>query len=229
MKLLLTSGGLTNKTLVASLADLVSKPFSEARVVFVPTAAHPERGDKMWLVNDLTRLGELGWQKLDIIDLAAVNGLARGAWWSAFEEADVIVVGGGNTYFLSYWFQKSGLMDALPGLLKSRVYVGISAGTMVVSAGLRTSGNTADDLVDPEYDETGPKNEASQKTAKIVNFMIRPHYTSSEFPKINDAHLQQVAGELAVPMYAIDDQSAVRVVDGDVTVVGEGAWRKFHA
>jgi hypothetical protein len=32
---------------------------------------------------------------------------------------------------------------------------------------------------------------------------------------------------LRYPLYAIDDETAIKVVDGEVEVVSEGAWRLF--
>ncbi len=228
MKLLLTSAGLINESIKTALSELLDRPFAEARAVFVPTAANPERGDKTWLIKDLDHFSQLGWKEVEIIDVAAMADLPKDQWWPVFERADVIFVGGGNTFYLSYWFQKSGLMDALSKLLESKVYVGISAGSMVVSGALK-SRTESGLLIDTEYDEKGPRDQASLKTANLVNFVIRPHYMSPSFPKINDTTLLGSVKELGLPVYAIDDQTALKVVDGKVDIVSEGTWRLFGA
>ena len=46
MKLLLTSGGLTNKSIVKALFDLVGKKPEDTSLVFIPTASNVEMEDK---------------------------------------------------------------------------------------------------------------------------------------------------------------------------------------
>ena len=53
MKLLLTSGGITNKSIADALFELVGKKPEDTALVFIPTAANVETGDKSWFINDL--------------------------------------------------------------------------------------------------------------------------------------------------------------------------------
>jgi dipeptidase E len=39
--------------------------------------------------------------------------------------------------------------------------------------------------------------------------------------------MERAAAKLDYPLYAIDDETAIKVVDGEVEVVSEGAWRHF--
>jgi dipeptidase E len=41
------------------------------------------------------------------------------------------------------------------------------------------------------------------------------------------AHAEKWAADLRVPGYAMDDQTAVQVIDGAVEVISEGTWRLF--
>ena len=41
------------------------------------------------------------------------------------------------------------------------------------------------------------------------------------------AAAEKWAAQLDCPAYAIDDATAIRVIDGEVDVVSEGAWRRF--
>lgn len=232
MKLLLTSGGLRTEGMKSALADLLGKPFNQSRAIFIPTAANPEGGHKDWLVHDISTSFSLGWENYDIVDIAAVASMEKDRWWPRFEQADVLIFGGGTTFYLSYWFEKSGLMAALPGMLKNKVYVGISAGSMLAGSTLRVASESPEkfgELKDDEYDELGPKGESSSKTLGLADFVVRPHLNSPEFPKIKEEFLQQVAQTLDVPMYAIDDASAIKVVDGSIQVVSEGVWKVFKA
>jgi dipeptidase E len=231
MKLLLTSGGLRNASMKAALADLLGKPFNVARAVFIPTAANPEGGHKDWLVKDIQAFFDLGWRHYDIVDLAAIASLPKTAWWSRFEQADVLIFGGGTTFYLSYWLQQTGLMDALPAMMERKVYVGISAGSMVACDNLRISSEALEkfgQIKDAEYDELGPEGQSSAKTLKLVDFVVRPHFNSPEFPKIRANFLEEVAKTLHVPMYAIDDQTAIKVDGAKTEVVSEGDWKLYN-
>jgi len=228
MKLLLTSGGLYNQSMVKALAELVGKPFEQTKVVFIPTAANAEKGNKWWLVDDYVRFQMLNLQEFDIVDIAAMPK----TWKDRIKDADVIVVGGGNNFYLSYWLEKSGFFDELEELLKTKVYVGISAGSMIVADSNKISsevlGKYGTDFVDHEYEEFGPVGESLDKSAKLVPFAVRPHLNSTFFPKIREVFLAEVAKHLTVPMYALDDQSALKIIDGNVEVISEGSWKKYN-
>src|SRR5581483_10867297 len=100
MKLLLTSGGITNKSLAKALFDLVGKRPEDTSLVFVPTASNPEAGDKGWLIDDLKNLQKLGLKQIDIADISA---LTREQWLPRFKEADILFFEGGNTFYLMEW------------------------------------------------------------------------------------------------------------------------------
>lgn len=231
MKLLLTSGGLANETISKALEDMVGKSRKDIRVVFVPTAAFPyEDGEhnKEWLVRDLYRTMEF----CGYLDVASLADLSQEDLMKKLEPADVIFVGGGNTFYLSYWMDKSGLFDMLPELLKSKVYVGSSAGSMVVTYSLRSTHQAienSDKFMDEDYDEMGPPGQSSARTAKLVDIVFKPHMNSAKFSKIKNEHMAKIAKDMPVPLYAVDDQCAVKVEDGKITVVGEGDWKIYES
>ncbi len=216
MKLLLTSGGIANESMVKALRDLVGKDFTEAKLVFIPTAANVEGGDKWWLIKDLVKCKELGFKEVDIVDIAAVP---QDVWQSRLERADVIMVGGGNTSYLMSQIKKSGLAKVLPDLLKTRVYVGISAGSMIVAPNLREK------EMQRLYEE--PIVEADNEGLGFVDFLIVPHMDSPYFPRASEL-IDEVAQGIDTPLYALDDQTAVKVLDDKVEVISEGKWRKFN-
>lgn len=225
MRLFLTSGGITNPTLARALQELVGKPYEEMKIAFIPTAAFADRGDKGWLIDDLHRINDLG-ASVDIADIAQ---LRWGDIYSRLEFADVIFVGGGNTYYLSYWMKESGLFEKLPELLKTRVYAGISAGSMIVGDNLKTSSTALARgvLKDEEYDELGPHGRSAAITAHLVPFVVRPHMNSRYFPMIREKALLEVTKTMTVPVYAIDDQTAIRIIDDEIVVVSEGEWKIY--
>lgn len=231
MKLLLTSNGLSNVSIANSLESLVGKPRQKTKIAFVPTAAFPQddaaHESRDWLVDDLYRIKQF----CGFIDIVSLADLTPAQILERLEYADVLFFGGGNTFYLSYWMEKTGLFKELPRLLKDRVYAGISAGSLIASASLRVTSQALAKfnlLKDTEYDELGPREQSLSKAAKLVPFVVRPHFNSPEFPKIRSDFLKKVAATLDVPMYAIDDESAV-LVDGEhVEVISEGMWKLFN-
>ncbi len=228
MKLLLTSGGLTNDSIAKALERLVGKNPQDTKIAFIPTAAHASRSDKEWLINDLYRLHARGYY-VDIIELTA---LSRQQLRAALEQVDVIFVGGGNTFYLSYWMQKSGLAKMLPPLLKSKVYAGISAGSMITGSSLVLSSQAITNpnaFKDEDYDELGPVGESSGSTLNLVDLIFRPHLNSRHFSMARIDILEERTKDLHAVVYALDDDSALCVVDDKVNVISEGVWKVFNS
>src|SRR5688572_5840216 len=99
MNLLLTSAGLTTPELIQSLRDMLGRPTNELKLAIIPTAYNANPGDKSWVLKeDLLIPYQVGWKSFNIIDLAAVHSLDKSLWWQALEEADVLLVGGGNVF-----------------------------------------------------------------------------------------------------------------------------------
>ncbi|MGI6612519.1 MAG: Type 1 glutamine amidotransferase-like domain-containing protein [Candidatus Nanosyncoccaceae bacterium] len=216
MKLLLTSAGLPNDTIKNSFLKLVDKPANEIKVAFMPTASHIEPGGKSWLIRDLNTLQEMGVAQIDIVDIAAIT---KDIWQPRLEAADVLFCDGGNVFFLLYWLRKSGLDKILSDLLKSRIWVGVSAGSMVPGQSV-----ICDD--EQKSAENVVSERISTKGLGLVNFSLSPHYSSPAFE--DEDSVAKVANQLTEPMYAIDDETAI-VVNGDsVKVVSEGKWKKFE-
>ena len=219
MKLLLTSGGITNQSMRDELFALAGKSASELSIAFIPTAANVETEDKTWLVKDFVAFESLQLKLFDIVDIAA---LSRDLWQSRLEAVDVLVFGGGHTSYLMQKIRQSGLADILPKLLESRVYVGISAGSMVTAPTLLPPG--AQLFFYP--DETGKHNE--EKGLGFVDFCVRPHLNSPHFPKVINENLEQLAKEFPEPIYAIDDQTAISFVNGDIKIITEGEYKVYN-
>ena len=214
MKFLLTSGGLTNKAIAQALLDLAGKPAENVSVAFIPTAANVEPGDKSWLINDLQNLKKQGFKVIDIIDISA---LPQELWQPRIESADILFFSGGDTFYLMHWLKKSGLAELLPELLKSRVYAGISAGSMV-------AGNLALRHNEQLYPDEDPAKYPSEQGLGFFDFHFRPHLNSSHFPRVRREILEALAKDLTEPIYALDDQSALKIVDGKIEVIGEGEY-----
>ncbi len=227
MKLLLTSGGITNDSIAKALEELVGKPAIDTKIGFIPTAANSERGNKEWLINDLHRIKERGYF-VDIIELTA---LTPDAVLEALEDKDIVFVGGVNTFYLSYWLQKSGLFKLLPELLKTKVYAGISAGSMIMGDSLVLSSQAQNNLQafeDEDYDLALSTGEASGKTLCIAPIIFRPHLNSRWAPNARNEIIAKKAANLTDKVYAVDDNSALKIIDDNIEVVSEGEWILFN-
>ncbi|TYP86407.1 Type 1 glutamine amidotransferase-like domain-containing protein [Blastococcus xanthinilyticus] len=213
MRLLLTSAGLCHPSLVEAAAELAGRPLSGLRAAVVPTAANVVDGDKGWLIADYVNLQRAGFAAVDIVDVSALEGEV---WRPRLEAADVLVLTGGDTTHLLRELRRSGLADRLPGLLASRLLIGISAGSMVLGPDLALS---ASDKPRPE-DCVG---------LGLVDLLVLPHLGSPYFPNASEEALRAAARDLAHPVFGLADGTAV-AVDGDrVTVVGEGAHVQLGA
>jgi dipeptidase E len=219
MKLLLTSAGISNTSIRNALVELLGKPIAEASALFVPTAIYALPGGA-----DISRkvicgsLGdpfcELGWKSLGILELTALPSIKQELWVPMLQETDALLVGGGDCQYLCYWMQQSGLAAFLPSLLRKTVYVGLSAGSMIMTRYRTTYGNH---LLPAESD----------KSLNLVDFAIHPHLDHEWFPNNSLANLEKLAATIPMPSYAIDDQTAIKVTDGTVEVISEGHWKLF--
>ena len=212
MKLLLTSAGITNKSIGQAVLDLTGLKPSEIKLVFIPTAANVVEGDKGWLIDDLRHFQEQGYKSIDIIDIAAVP---KEVWQGRLEDANVICFGGGDEQYLAKTISETGLRRLLPNLLKERLYIGISAGSMVSGQFL------IPELLDIVYPDNtfGDKLEPSLGYVDI-NFI--PHLNSPSFPNTRKETIEKCEDKFSYPLYAMDDQSALKVVDNNIEVVSEG-------
>lgn len=215
MKLLLTSGGVTNDSIRRSLVTLLGKPIDEATALCIPTAAYAG-GNFLSAANlirgtALSPLAELGWKSIGLLELTALPSLDREVWVKAVSSADALLVGGGDPIYLANWMQESGLrelFDSLPAM----VYVGVSAGSMVMGPRI------GEDFVGHQPRPHG------DVTLGVTDFAIFPHLDHPRFPDNNLATARAWWRGLDCSAYVLDDQSAVQVLDEEVSVVSEGAW-----
>ena len=217
MKLLLTSAGISNASIHNALVDLLGKPVADASALFVPTAIYalPNGSD---IARRVIRgsLGdpfcELGWKSLGVLELTALPSIERALWIPMLEETDALLVGGGDCQYLTYWMQRSGLASLLPTLLRKTVYVGLSAGSMIMTRFGTTYGR-----------HTLPAE--SDRSLGLIDIALHPHLDDECMPANSLANLEKVAATIPEPSYLIDDQTAIKVSDGTIEVVSEGHWK----
>jgi dipeptidase E len=220
MKFLLTSAGIKNTSIHNALVDLLGKPIAESSALCIPTATHamPGGADMAWKFitgrEPRTPMCELGWKSLGVLELTALPSIKKEYWVDEVQKADVLLVNGGDPLYLCYWMRQSGLADLLPSLHET-VYVGLSAGSVVMAP------NIGENFVS----WTPPS--GGDETLGIVNFAMFPHLDHEDLPANSMAHAVRWAAGMSVPAYAIDDETAIKVVDDTVDVVTEGHWTLF--
>ena len=157
---------------------------------------------------------DLGWKSLGLLELTALPSIGRDRWEPWVREADVLLVDGGDATFLAHWMRASGLADLLPSL-PDTVWVGVSAGSMVMTPRI------GEDFVSWDAATDG------DRTLGVVDFSIFPHLNHPDMAWNTMANAEKWAAEVAGPAYAIDEQTAIVVVDGTARVVSAGEWKAF--
>ena len=157
---------------------------------------------------------ELGWKSLGVLELTALPSIDKEQWVPMVQETDVLLVNGGDALYLCYWMRQSGLADLLPSL-RETVWVGLSAGSLVMTPSI------GEDFVIWKPPTGG------DETLGVVDFSIFPHLDHEDLPENSMADAERWAAGMPVPCYAIDDQTAIQVIDGAVKVVSEGHWKLF--
>lgn len=224
MKLLLTSAGIKNHSIEMALLDLLGKPIAESKALAIPTAGygHPNHNPARAYsfisgYESQTPMVELGWKSVGVLELAALPSIGNDRWKSWVRDADVLLVNGGDALYLAHWVRESGLLELFPSLTET-VWAGLSAGSMVMAP------RVGEDFVG--WRPPGGGDDA----LGLVDFAIFPHLDHPMLPENTMADAERWAATLDCPAYAIDDDTAIRVVDGRADVISEGHWRFFpHA
>jgi dipeptidase E len=110
------------------------------------------------------------------------------------------MVGGGNTPYLSYWFEKSGFAEKLPALLRRCV-------------------------ADEQYGDVAPFGAGSDFTLRLIPVVLRPRLDAPYFDRVSVADMVEACAEVDVPVHLMDDQTAPKIVDDQIDVVSEGNWK----
>lgn len=227
MKFLLTSGGISNPSIADALVDLLGKPIAESTALFIPTAVHPFPGgaERAWKAvhgrADIP-LTQLGWKSLGLLELTALPTIREENWVPAVREADAVLVWGGDVLYLTHWMRQSGLADLLPSLTDT-VYVGVSAGSIAVTP------YNCDAAFDLGFVPDGSDMvKDADRALGLVDFTLYPHLNHPDMEDTTLPDIQRWASGIPVPTYAIDDDTAITVVDGNVDVVSEGEWKLIN-
>lgn len=214
MKLLLTSAGIMNKSIEKALLDLIGKPAKDIKVAFVPTAANITPRKKNGLIKDLNRFDKI-FPYIDIVDFTAIE---KNQWEARLKDADIIVLGGGNPFYLLYAIEKKGFKESLLKYLDKKVIVGISAGSMVMGKFL---------AIEPKEESRQYLLNKKQTGLNLVDLSLIPHLGAIGNKDYTKEMAENQSKKFDTTIYALDDNSTI-VIDGDkMKVVSEGKWEKF--
>ncbi len=219
MKLLLTSGGVTNPSIESALVDLLGRPIADCSALCIPTAqwGHPMCGPASvhrFIGGDpQSPMTGLGWRSLGVLELSALADIDEQRWHAWVRDTDVLLVDGGDATFLCHWMTTIGLPELLSSL-PSLVWVGMSAGSMVMTPRVGS-------------DFVAWAGAPDDRTLGLVDFSIFPHLDHEQMPRNTLSEAERWVRDVGVPAYAIDDQTAITVVDGHVEIVSEGRWHQL--
>jgi dipeptidase E len=211
MKLLLTSGGIMNNAIKNALQSLIARTPQSTKIGFIPTAANVEPGNKDWFLSQLDNLRKFGFSWIDIIDPSSADT----DWRARLRDVDVVFVSGGNTFHLLNQFRKTGFDKWLKTAVKEKVYVGVSAGSIIATP-------TIDVAAIPPGDPNLPNIE-NLRGLNFVGFEVEPHCSGGRF-----ATIEYYAQSRSNPVYAIDDETALKVDGKSVEVVSQGKWKLYR-
>jgi dipeptidase E len=220
MKYLLTSAGIKNPSIHSALVDLLDKPIGECSALCIPTAIYalPGGAGHAWRFisgnEPETPMCELGWKSLGVLELTALPSLEAALYVPMLRETDVLLVNGGDPLYMCHWMRQSGLGELLPSLSET-VYVGLSAGSMVMTPRI------GQDFVGWQPPAGG------DETLGMVDFALFPHLDHKDLPDNSMAGAEKWAAGMSIPAYAIDDETAIQVTGGTVEVISEGHWKLF--
>lgn len=225
MQILLTSAGISNPSIAEALVEMLGKPIAESTALLIPTAVHPFPGGARMAFEAITGaasspLAGLGWKSLGVLELTALPTIRPESWVPMVREADALLVWGGDVLYLCHWMRESGLAELLPSL--ESVYVGVSAGSIAVTP------YNCDAEFDLDFVPDGSDMASRAEPLGLVDFTLYPHLGHADMPDTSLASIERWASGVPVPTYAIDDATAITVVDGQVEVVSEGEWERFE-
>ena len=182
---------------VNALVDLLGKPIAESSALYIPTAVYANPMVRSWSGYrrdhhrsvPLHSLCDLGWKSLGVLELTALPSIDEERWLPLVQETDALLVEGGDALYLCYWMRQSGLADLLPELRRETVYVGLSAGSMVMAPSI------GEDFVRWKPPTGG------DRTLGLVDFAMFPHLDHPDMPDNSLANAERWAAGMPVPAY----------------------------
>ena len=199
-KLLLTSTGLANQNITNQFLQIIDKPVSQTKIIFVPTASRTDEELKS-VQESKKELLDLGIPKNNIKTL----NLDKSVSFQEVEDFDVIYVCGGNTFYLLKKVRETGFDKVIIEFAKTdKIYFGVSAGSILVCPNI--------DIASP-FDENDI-NLTDLTGLNLTDVIVSPHYKNEEKTIIDD--FKKKSQYKVVPL---TDEQALLVIDGETKIV----------
>jgi len=220
--MLLTSDGVLDGPAHAALLELLGKPLTESTTVVILDAMLPFPGDKGDMLDHVQRYRALGWAECDVLTLQ--SGPASGIE-ARLRAADVIFAYGGTNHWLAHAWRTSRLAPVLRELLDEKVYVGMSAGSMIFS----TLHSAAVEALDDQEEVGMLELESVAPALPLFDWFFFAHLGADYFPHATDEWARQTAARLGGEAWFLSDGSALIVRDtaSPPEVVAGGHWLHF--
>jgi dipeptidase E len=192
----------------AEIRDFID---TRTRLVFIPYALH-ERG--AYSTKAEGRFRAMG---LEFTSVHDVSNPAR-----AIEQAEIIFIGGGNTFRVLYELQCNNLIEPIRRAVRAGTpYIGSSAGSIVACPSLRTTKDMP--VVQP----------LSFEALGLVPFQISPHYldpdpSSRHMGETQEERILQFMEENEESVVGLREGSILRVENKDVILKGPHSARIFQ-
>jgi dipeptidase E len=181
------------------------------QIVFIPYALRDRRA---YAARVETRLRKMG---LLVASVHDVSNMSR-----AVHEAEVVFVGGGNTFRLLKGLYDDDLVEPIRRAVnEGALYIGSSAGSIVACPTLKTTKDMP--VVQPR----------SFEALDLVPFQISPHYldpdpTSTHMGETQEERIEQFLEENDAPVVGLREGSMLRVQDGAILLKGPYGARIFR-
>ena len=201
--LILTSSG--SFITANNVDDFLTKKITDCKIAYIITASK-KVDDTSYIDRHRQKMNELNFSYTEI-DIAGKN---EDQLQKALDGHDIVMVEGGNTFYLLKAVRESGFESVIKDLIeKGVVYIGSSAGSYIAcpSIVMATWSNRG-------FDRCGITDYTAMN---LVPFLIKAHYT----PDMK-AMLEEKAKDLQYPMRVLNDDQAILIRDGKVQLLGGG-------
>lgn len=183
------------------IALLLPRKASEYNVIFIPTAAKPYLLSP-WMEKDRRELVRLGFAVTNLeLDTATAEEVS-----AAVHAADIIFVGGGNTFYLLEEVKRTGFDTAVKeAMAEGKIYIGSSAGSVLA----------APDISYVElFDDRKKAVLSDMRGIGLVNFSILPHIGNPNYSKLHTRVLNDYRDSSYQLVPLRDDQFAIPEAGG---------------
>jgi dipeptidase E len=173
-------------------------------VTFIPTASIPEKV-RFYVGADRKALQKIG-MTIDELELTKssleeISGKLR--------KNDYIYVSGGNTFFLLQELRKTGADRLITEQInKGKIYIGASAGSMILSPDIEYVKDMDDCKKAPELKD--------YSSLSIVDFYPVPHHTNAPFKKAVEKIIRKY--ESGLKLVPISNSQAITVIGNKMRI-----------